>query len=285
MAKQEREPVRGESLVGGALRMSWVEAREHGSRPDSRPDSLEHQIAAKRITSGHTNPLLSPPSSPLLLGNLYEDFPLGLPEDEALDSSGRQELQEEILELSQRDSPSMKELLCVLRHPESRQIFYNFLCKSFCQENLEFWVAVERLKHEASLPNCFGPLSQPTSPQPSPNCSPPREGSPLRTTSTLSCNSFTVPRQGLCIMERFLSDSAPMPINIDYQLRSQLLEVMEAEDMHAFVDCFAQAQSVVCHLMFMDSYTRFRNSASFKSFLEGNSPEFPALALEVPTVG
>ena len=184
------------------------------------------------------------------------------------DSHEQEEIFEKLIHFSHTNAPpSATELEYICRHPDSRLLFYNYLKTQHCEENLEFWILVERMK---SIPPQEGeePFSGPTSPLLSPRSGHHRQR--ILETHQRSRDSFVIHQAGLTIMDDYLSDMAAKAINIDYRKRAELLDVFESEDTEAIVESFESAQNDVFRLLFDNAFLAFRHDAQYIEFLEGN---------------
>lgn len=172
--------------------------------------------------------------------------------DKVFLDADEQERYKNILKLfNHKPGTAFEELDAIVHYPSTRESFYKYLCKLYCEENLEFWVAVERLKY-SDLDDTEQILSD-------------EELSPKSKSSRI--NSYRIHNDGLDILNRFLSDTAAKPINIDGDMRNSLLEVFETDDCQEFMKVFSEAQSTVFSLLLYDSFPKYKESQEYKQIV------------------
>ena len=172
-------------------------------------------------------------------------------------------LKTELKSMTSTATPCLEEMSTLVSYPPSREVFYKFLESTYCEENLEFWLAVERLKDYEYFSNEDSLFS---------------DGDQAGIDGNNGSKStYKVHNIALDILNRFLADTAPKPINVDYTLRERLLSTFESEDSESMISAFADAQGVILALLFHDAYPKFRDSELFREFVDGLLSQTPII--------
>jgi len=106
------------------------------------------------------------------------------------------------------------------------ELFEQFLKSEFSEENIQFWKACRQYKEEV----------------------PPEK----------------LKEEAEAIFEKYISQSAPKLVNIDYQTTKEIMEKMKSPSR----ETFQQAQHSIYLLMARDSYVRFIKSEKFQSAIK-----------------
>lgn len=169
--------------------------------------------------------------------------------------------------LKQQLAPS-KELYNIILFPQTRIIFYQFLEKNYCEENLEFFIDVQRLRDKYKVATTRKIIFK--SPEEGPISSEEIdiEGKieEVKEKNQIKSKSYEIHNEGLEILSKYLTDEAIKPINIDFQLRNKLIDSIE-ESIENLLSSFALAQNTIFSLLLMDSFPRFKSYEPYKEFI------------------
>ena len=164
---------------------------------------------------------------------------------------------------------STEELHAIIQYPPARQVFYEFLCNALCEENLEFYLAVQRLKdfEQNNEEDIFSDSESSTS-----------------NIKEKKRSSYALHAMAIDILERFLADTAPKPINIDFYMRENLLKTLESDDPEYLIQNFSEAQNVIYSLLLHDAFPKYRDGKLYKEFRENLLNQEPVDRVNSPDV-
>lgn len=177
---------------------------------------------------------------------------------------------EEVLK-SREDEFSSGDLMAIIRHPYARKCFYAFLASKYCEENLEFFVEVERIKslmHDLELED----LTDDDDDDDDDHASEEQK----ECKRVKSRQGFQLNQMALRIVNQFLTDNAPKPININYGQRMALLAALDDSNLDNLWNSLTAAQTSIFTLIQHELYPQFKASPAYKemfSKLKASSPE------------
>ena len=220
------------------------------------------------LSTNHNNSNQSPPASTGLMTSnqipAIQEFQL-LDNNRDLILQKKKKLQKLCEQFKVPLSPS-KELHTIILFPQTRIMLYQFLEKNYCEENLEFFIDVQRLKDKFKNTTTKKIIKSPDSPMSSEEIDIEGKIEEIKEKNQMKSKSYELHNEGLEILSRYLTDEAIKPINIDFQMRKKLIDSIE-ESIENLLASFTQAQNTIFSLLLMDSFARFKLFEPYKDFL------------------
>ena len=164
---------------------------------------------------------------------------------------------------------SREDLIDIITLPQTRTLFYEYLKERFCEENLEFYVEIERLRvnlieYQANKQAKEDQKAKKGTNNNNNNNNIEQKSREKRANS----NGLLIQRQLLQILTRYLADNAIKPVNIDYYSRKSLVENLEGHQPNLLLDSLVKVKEEIAILLYNELYIKFRASQELTQFLQ-----------------
>lgn len=189
-------------------------------------------------------------------------------------------------QISMKDSHTAR-LKQILQEPALRSLFREYLRSNFCEENLSFWLDVEDFKRRFNKSSSAAAASS----------SPPQPGSPQPQNSAPSHSAMEKHENDLILLtfviyNTYLIPAAPSELNLDHQIRAELINYMNeilhsnpgsqqtgadghsvpaklnAKELQNLVYLYERIQYHIFKLMAMDSVPKFIKTERFLNLVK-----------------